>query len=311
MGNSINFPKNYDVYVLKAIRFLEKGNLQEAEEYIKKAYNLEEKRTAVMLYTSILTENGKTEEALEIAKKHLSIFESTEENQLFYLSLLKKQRQFIQAETLFKKWEKQKQLPISEEWARMEHQIASEKDEMVKEEIKAKKILTERFSKLGDFTPEQQMSFLQEVDKIPIDQFQKITRSLLLHPYVSNESKTVLIHLLIEQESILSYQILWFDELKEINPSLLDPLERQKVFKTVHSILEKKLEKNPSLLAMIQQEADCHFFRLYPFIEEVVTDSAEWAHYYLETYDSQFIPQEKENLSSNMREWFEHLTLEP
>lgn len=313
MGNAIDFPKNYDIYLVKALRFLQKGNLQEAESFIEKAYMLKQEKAATILYTSILAERGKYEKAKKIADEHMNLYEFKEENQLFYLTLLVKLRRFLQAESLVKKWRKEKQSSPSEKWIQMEQAIANEKEKMVEEDRKNKAAIAEKLSRLGNYSVEQQITLLQNAGELSSTLLQKITRSLLLNPYVANESKTVLIHLLIEQEAHGKFQMMWFDEIREIEPKKIGTLDQQSSFSSVHQVLEKQLSSNPSLLSMIQQEADRHFFQLYPFMDEVIVSPEEWAGYYLSMYDTQeqedsMEKTEYSSINRQMRQWFDRLT---
>ncbi len=311
MGNSIPFPKNYTMYVLQAVRFLETGFIEEAEQAIENAYAIEQTRTAIILYATILAEQGKIDKAHSLAEKHQDVFEETPEHQLFYLTLLKKQQLFLQAETLMKKWEThQPALKESAGWIELAHTLSTEKDAYEHEQRQQQKKRVENFQKLGEFNREQQMSLLQEASHIPRRLFQQIARSLLVHPYVANESRTILLHILREQGATGSFQMLWFDEIKEVKPQTLEPLDEMTLFKQVHTLLEEQLEKNPSLLAMIQQEVDRHLLRVYPFLEEVITDPVEWTSYYLAAYYGE-VAIEEGRLSASMKAWFDQLTREP
>src|SRR5690625_2898703 len=115
MGDAIEFPKNYDIYLIKAMSNLQQGNLKKAEEFVEKAYQLKKENASNILYTSILVEQGNYVQAKEIAEEFFHLYESTEGYQLFFLSILVNLQQFHQAESLIQRWEKQK-TGITESW---------------------------------------------------------------------------------------------------------------------------------------------------------------------------------------------------
>src|SRR5699024_4832597 len=155
---------------------------------------------------------------------------------------------------------------------------------------------------------EQQISILQEAGTLPVPLFQKLARSILLNPLVTNEAKTIVIHYLIEQESNESFQMMWFDELREIVPVGIGTLDAKQSFWEVHRYLEEKLETNPTLQVMIQQEMDRHLFKLYPFMDDIIVSPEEWAGYYLEKDDETYHQTAaNQNEDSEIKQWFDRL----
>ena len=308
MGDAIDFPKNYDIYLIKAVRNLQKGNLLEAERYVEQAYALKKGKTANILYSSILAERGNFEEAKEIADENFGLYEKTEEKQLFYLTLLLHLRMFLQADTFLKKWRKNASRENAEKWEKMEETLAKEKEKMKREEKEKQKQVTQKLGNLSAFPPEEQVRILQESEIVPESVFQQLASSLLIHPYVFQASKTILLHDLLSRKAASSFSLLWFNEVKEVRPSLLLPLTEQPIYKAVHRVLENVTEKNPTLQAMIEMEMDRHLFELYPFAEEVILFPEEWVGYYLALYDEsshQVIKQERSH--QRMKEWFDRL----
>ena len=284
MGDAIDFPKNHDIYLIKAAHYFELGDFKKAEEYIEKAYRLKKTNTSNVLYATILFEREKFEEAKDIADEFFHIYERKEETKLFYMSLLVKLRQFIQAETLTNKWKIKTNELYSEQWEDMMEEIEIEKNIMYQEEKAKQQRIIEEFKKMSAYPLEHQFGILQEINNIPRPIFQQYSRAHLVHPDTSNEMKTILLQYLIDQGSTDQYHIEWFGQIREVVPNDVVSFEQNPIFVKIQSYLEDELSNSPTSLNMIEQEVNRHLIKLFPFIDEVVSDAKMWVDLYLEKY---------------------------
>lgn len=98
MGEKIEFPNNYSMYLKNAEIQLKKNEPIKALHYIELAYAINKELNINAFYVSVLVQLERYEEALEIFEDFKEINIKKIEHLSLYVHLLIKNQRFIQAE---------------------------------------------------------------------------------------------------------------------------------------------------------------------------------------------------------------------
>lgn len=301
------------MYMLKAVEHIHTGDAYEALNLLEKAYELKQDHTVNMLYTSTLVQTGKYEEALEIANDMPDFYKKEDKRCLLYVSILLKNHLFLQAEVIIQRKLKETYSPFYKEWKNAEKllQYEREQEELVRRN--EQKSLIKKLYALADLSLEGQLHTVEQAETLDIDTLRKVGTVIFGNPYVHTLSKSAFLQFLIKHKDTSTYQFEWFDEVRNLVPSELQLFDETTVVKETRRILEEKLTQNPSMLEIVSPEVEFHLMKLYPFIEEVVTDPVKWIDLYLKIYDESQQDDEgwAKHLDEEQREmfqWFQRLT---
>lgn len=313
VGEKIEFPKNYELYLKQAMEQFNAGNMQEAANYFKEAYSIEQDKTVNTFYVTALYQIGAYRKAKEIADTQFVFYQSEERLYAFYTSVLIKAHFFDQATQIIKKeLTKMKNLDSIAVWQALSEMNINEKaeDEHQKEK-RHQEILKNAFS-MGNQSFEKQAQTIKEIETLPLDLFIKAAKTLLANPFVNGIAKASVIEHLILHQVNESFTIEWFTEQRTIVPIKLTMLAKNKTVQIVAALLKEEIENNdPVLYQAIHQEANLHFMLLYPFIDEVITLPDYWIDLYRERYE---IDYQAEMIDSTahllMKEWMKKLNEE-
>lgn len=310
MGEKIDFPKNYDLYLKKAMSYFKIGNMEEAIPYFAKAYQLKKEDKINTFYTTALYQIGSYQEAKEIAEEKLTFYQTEEKLYAFYTSILIKAHYFEEATNIITKEQhkigKPKNLEVWETLAK--NCLEEVENKRLQEEKKHKLILKQSFS-IGDKAYSEQAALMQELKLVPKDIYIQAAKIMLSNPFVNGLIKATLIEGLIAKECSEIIKITWFDEERQIIPTHLKPLEENQTVETVKKIIEEQVAiHNPSLFQLINEEVNLHVILLYPFIEEVITIPSIWVKLYQQKYDMEkTIIIEESVEQKKMVEWMNRL----
>ena len=146
MGEKIEFPKNYEMYLKKAIDSFDLGNMEEAILFFGEAYAIHQEPRVNTFYVTALYQNREYKQAKIIADKEIDYYKSEDNLNLFYVTILIKGHFFIQAEKIVK--EKLSQTNDSElKWHSQLESIEKEKEQVkMQNEKKYKSIVRNIFS---------------------------------------------------------------------------------------------------------------------------------------------------------------------
>lgn len=313
MGEQIEFPKNFKMYMLKAVEYIHTGETYKALELLKKAYDLKQDHTVNMLYTSTLAQTGKYEQALEIANDMPAFYKKDDKRYLLYVSILLKNHLFLQAEVIIQRKLKESYSPFYKEWLNAEKLLKREreKDELVRRN--EEKTLIKKLYALADLPLEGQLNTVDQANKLDLDSLRKIATVILGNPFVHTLAKSAFLQYLIQYKDTTTYSFEWFDEIRQITPSEMLLFDEMEVVKKTRSCLEEQLNQNPSLFDLVKPEMEFHLMKLYPFIQEVVTDPNKWVDLYIKLYN----PGESEqsgllhsldNEQKKMLQWIKKMT---
>ena len=313
MGERIEFPKNYEVFINKGLEYFESDNTKEAVSSFEKAYAIKQEPRINSFYATALYQNGEYEKAKAIADKEIDYYMSEENLTLFYVSILIKGHYFVQVEKIVKnKLSKTNDSDLN--WHAQLERIEKEKEYVRIQNIKKYEVIMKDVFSMGNQSFEQQAQTLKKAKELPLKQFVKAASSLLGNPYVNGIVKTTVIEYLVEQRIEKELTLEWFNEQRMIKPSDLLPVNESKAVKEVEQILKETIENNnPVLFQAILQEANLHFMLLYPFIDEVIESPDEWVALYLKRYGQVHELSIKQTLSLNKNtseKWMQRLNEE-
>ncbi|WP_414840181.1 tetratricopeptide repeat protein [Carnobacterium sp. TMP28] len=310
MGEKIEFPKNYETYLKKAIDSFDSGNMKEAIIFFEKAYAIKQELRIHSFYVTALYENGEYKKAKIVADKEIDYYESEDNLILFYVTILIKGHFFIQAEKIVK--EKLAQTNDSDlKWHSQFERIEKEKEQVrIQNEKKYESLIRNIFS-MGNQSFEKQACTLKEAKELPLPQFIKAASSLLSNPYVNSIVKTTTIDYLIDRKVKDEMVLEWFGERRIIKLMEILPIVKTKAVQEIERILKETIENNdPILFEAISQEANLHFMILYPFIDEVIKSPNDWVTLYLKRYNQlhEGSRDEKESLEQKkIKKWMYRL----
>ncbi|WP_028274438.1 tetratricopeptide repeat protein [Atopococcus tabaci] len=307
MGDKIEFPKNYERFLLKGTELMNNGNVHEAVTYFEKAYDCKKEKVSNTLFVTALYETGQYQEAVDVAEEMIAAYEGNEYRYIFYVTLLIKAKRILQAEAIIKK-----QLEVHgsfrDQWLKLAQTLDAEKEKM-NQEVKAyEQTLLKKMYAVGDLSLEEQLLLMEEVKKLPDRLQENGCRAVLQNPFATEITKTAALHYLKELGLTEEVEFLWFNERRSIRPVDLYDWEEHPVTIGVQARLKNATEKNPSLSALILQEAQLHLMQLYPYLGEVITDPGKWSDLYLTQYGEKAMPETQTTEEETMLGWFRKLS---
>lgn len=307
MGDKIEFPKNYERFLLKGTELMNNGNVHEALTYFEKAYECKKEKISNTLFVTALYETGHYQEAVDVAEEMISAYEGNEYRYIFYVTLLIKAKRILQAEAIIKK-----QLDVHgslhDQWLQLAQTLNTEKEKMNQEVRAYEQTLLKKMYAVGDLSLEEQLLLMEEVKKLPNRLQENGCRAVLQNPFATEITKTAALHYLKELGLTEDVEFLWFNERRSIRPVDLYEWEDHPVTREVQDRLEQGTEKNPTLSALILQEAQLHLMQLYPYLEDVITDSGKWSELYLTQYGEKKMPEIQTSEEEAMLRWFQKLS---
>lgn len=310
MGDRIEFPNQYDIYIKKGLAAMQAGQWYEAEKLFGSAYQLKQTAESNYLYFTVLTELGHFHEAAQLCEDMMTYYIEDDVLYSMYIEVVIKSEQFLKAESLLLEKIKTSTGELAKDkWQKQLDDLNQIRQEVVYEKEKQDKILERRLYSLSEYTSLEQLEILKEVSSLPQKTLRKAYYSLLVNPFVSQIAKTFCLLALLEQEETAAADLMWFGEDKKVDLSRLEILEKHPIVQELQQLLEEELYKDPLEMRMIHQELSFHLMQIYPFIEEVIQDS----HFWLKLYMNRYLYHSEENSYKNkeeikMYEWFERLT---
>lgn len=313
VGEKIEFPKNYELYLKQAMEQFNAGNMQEAAYYFKDAYSIEQDKTINTFYVTALYQIGDYRKAKEIADTQFAFYQSEERLYAFYTSVLIKAHFFDQATLIIKKeLAKMKNLDSIAVWQALSEMNANEKAEDKLRKAKRHQEILENAFSMGNQPFEKQAQTIKEIETLPLDLFIKAAKTLLANPFVNGIAKASVIEHLILHQIDEPFTIDWFTEQRTVVPINLTMLTRNKTVQNVEDLLKEEIENDdPVLYQAIHQEANLHFMLLHPFVDEVIASPSYWIDLYRERYEPDYQAKAVDSTTHLlMKEWMEKLNVE-
>lgn len=314
MGERIDFPGNYELYLKKAIQTFQSGNIEEACQLFKEAYAIRQEPSVNAMYVSALYQLEDYETAKEIADDKKNLYENDESLYNLYTTILIKNQLFVEAERIIQKKLAQKNLTASskEMWKATKNSLDYETNKQQQDKKKRNQDLLKEILAMGDKSFEYQATLVKDMKEMDRESHKLGARSILRNPFVNEIVKSTVLEILIDHKSDEEFELYWFNQRRFVTPANLTSLEDEKVVQSISGALKEKFEdNNPSLYYALLQEMNLHFLLLHPYIEEAITDADEWlalnfSRYNLENEDKDESAKENED----MKQWLKRLSTE-
>lgn len=272
MGEQIEFPKNFNMYMSKVMACLRKGNIEEAIHYMKKAYAIKEEASLNMLLVSSLLQTGHYHEAYELADEKKEFYESDEKRLLIFVEVLLENKQILQAEKYISKSLQSPVIQYRDSWERLEARIDQLKHQQDEAKKEAENKTVRDLYSLASLNTLEQFSKIEEIYALPNSKLDEAAPAVFTNPFVHPLVRATMLSLLAERGLDKTYDFRWFDEIKEVDPISILPLEENPRTVELFDIMNDKLSQNPSLFQLVKNEIDTVLLILYPFEEEVIEE---------------------------------------
>lgn len=311
MGEKIEFPKNYTMYLKKAEQNLQQNDAIRALHYIELAYAIKKEPNVNALYVSILVQLERYKEALEMADDFEPMYKNDIQQNALYLFLLIKNHRFVTAESYLRESAEKERLPTEK---------VIQLESLLKEEIILKKKqhqadmdeLQKKLFSLAELGLEEQLKVVEEA--IQLNQSELITAVpfVMDNPFVSQIVKSFYLQTMILKNIDYNFRFKASGMKAEINPSQLTSFNEHPVTLAVNEQLDQSLEKNPSLLMAIKPELNFNLLKVFPYLETVIENAKEWVNlsiqFYAPEYENPDINPSLSESEKRMIEWIKKLS---
>lgn len=311
MGEKIEFPKNYIMYLKKAEQNLQQNEAITALHYIELAYAIKKEPNVNALYVSILVQLERYQEALEVAEDFEPMYKNDIQQNALYLFLLIKNQRFVTAESYLKEATEKERLPtekivqleslLKEEIILKEKQHQADMDELQK-----------RLFSLAELGLEEQLKVVEEA--VHLNQSELVTAIpfVMDNPFVNQIVKSFYLQTLISKNIDYDFQFTTCGIEEDINPSKLTAFNEHPIILAVNERLDQSLEKNPSLLMAIKPELNFNLLKVFPYLETVIENANEWVNlsiqFYATEYEKPHINPSLSGREKRMVDWIKKLS---
>ncbi|MER2063006.1 MAG: hypothetical protein ABS873_00005, partial [Alkalibacterium sp.] len=167
MGDQIEFPKNFNMYMTRVMEHLREGDVINAINYMKKAYAIKEEDTLNVLLVSSLLQAGEHEEALNIATEKESFYTSDEKRLLIFVEILLENNQVLLAEKYIKDQLSSEAVNYSDSWKRLDSRLTEIKKVQDDNRRKAEEKIVRDLYSLASLNTLEQFSLMNKVYSLP------------------------------------------------------------------------------------------------------------------------------------------------
>ncbi|OJF92493.1 hypothetical protein [Alkalibacterium sp. 20] len=311
MGEQIEFPKNFNMYMAQVMSCLREGNVEKAVIQMKKAYAIKDAESLNILLVSSLLQMGHYQEALELANEKNYFYESDEKRLLIYVEVLIENNQILQAEKYIKDSLSSSAIKHKDSWSRLEEKLDQSKRQQEENKRKAEEKTVKELYSLASLNTLEQFSKIEDIYTLPNDKLEKVAPHVFVNPYVHPLVRATLFSLLAERGIDRQYNYLWFEETEEINPGDTTSIEDNPTVKELMNVMNDKLMQNPSLYQIVKNEIDTLFLMLYPFEEKVIKRDGveEWVNSVIQAIEPDFLTEEKidDKKRKNISRWIKKI----
>ncbi|GEQ32682.1 tetratricopeptide repeat protein [Marinilactibacillus psychrotolerans] len=310
MGEKIEFPNNYSMYLKNAEIQLKKNEPIKALHYIELAYAINKELNINAFYVSVLVQLERYEEALEIFEDFKEINIKKIEHLSLYVHLLIKNQRFIQAEAFLAQLKDTGQI-AKKELMHMEKLLEKELQIEEQQRMHKKNELKKKLFALSDLAREEQLKIVDEVNLLSSDELARAIPFVMNNPFVDSLAKSFYLQNLVSLNVDINFEFETLGISRSINPAKLNTFNEEPMVVEINRQLDIQLEKNPSMLMSIKPELNFHLLKMYPFAMEIVDNPIRWVELYIYrysheseefNYDLEFSSSEKK-----MMEWIKKL----
>ncbi len=290
MGEKIQFPKNYDRFILLGQEALDQENFSLAAENFEKAYQFKQDFSLNFILVTALMELGQYQKARQLAEEQLDEYYKVSDLLIVYITLLIYTQDFIKAHEIVNDQIDHMLEPQVQRWVLMKEQIERAEAHYV---TTAKKKINEILAKAGhlkDFLLKDQLIYAGEIHLLPTEEFvlisKKIIKSCNMHSLIKASVLEELAKLKVKE----AVDYCWIDQqVYQVFPMELENITEPASYQQLADFIEKKtMDDDPILYQALMTEIRLHFALLYPFADREVKDPKLWALSYLLDYSENF-----------------------
>lgn len=279
------FPLNSAAYLRKARLFLKEDKNKEALDSIEKAYELDKDIQINVFYAFMLSRFERYEEALEIMNREKSIYLNNENQAAFYVEMLIKTRNFIEAEYLIQKYQHNSTGIHEQIWEKLEQVLKQERERATLEASIRREEIKRTLRELGQYSYMVQVSKVREAEILDLSELQEVAQIILVSTEISGTVQRYFLELLSNKGDQNVYSFQWFNQIKKVCPMELPKFAEIELVNEITEIMEEKLAKYPDLEMRVKIEVMHDLLLLYPYIEETIKDVDFWVDTYINELD--------------------------
>ena len=271
--NVVVFPGTVEQLLSQANEYAEQNQYHLANEKFEEVlqYAPDDER-ALSVYAYSLYEAHDFKKAKDICERLLEIgpsmyFEAME----LYLTTCMQLRQFKQVEKIIESLLDEDVIPAEqlEKFQRLKNLNAdiAESKRLQEERDVAQAAMTTDLSTEQFFakTPVEQLMFVHELTAVNIRPIARQLKEIIEHEETHPFIKSLVLILLVEQEVLMDIHIKKFGRVQYVNPVELKLPTKMPRFQAITASVAERLEREPSILELIQSLIAKHAIVTYPF----------------------------------------------
>lgn len=298
-GKQIEFPKNKDVYLKKAVQEFQNEQLDDAVLHLEKALQLEDDVFVYPLYITTLLENNEEDRAKDfleskypdIAHKPVLV-----EIDMLYIRVLSACYELTLAQKVLQHRREyyQEVTEISYQWDILEQEIIEKEKAIDNETEQIQQEVLAQIEQVAQLPFYKQQSLLAQLNIFDGDAYFEHAQKLLvsaLHPLL----KTYLLEMLCERGYTTTIEMLWRKQLKSVVLEELLPVLESSFYSNSMAYIQE-LRMLDSEKEVLRQNVLLYVSILYPFMTEAMPDHR--------LFVQALQQRNKQQETSYQKEWF-------
>jgi len=257
-------------YVEKGQAAFADARYSEAAAELQSAYDLSQTVAINHLLVRALVADQQFKMAQGIAFEAATSYYDDKNDAELYLMILIKNQQFLKA------YEFIYALPQTMQ-AKMLAEVATNEQLFAQNQATTLKTIARQFYHLSDVSPYEQQERLQMANQLPLTEYLKGAKFLLVDPFLSVIGRVTIIDQLRRLHIQETVAMNWFDETLSITPSKLLPLEDMAIYQHIQTQLNQ-LEQSigPDLISVMSEQNHLMLMMAYPNLTTIITDEEAW-----------------------------------
>lgn len=313
MGDRIEFPLNGRIYFEKGVAAFEQGEQKQATKYLTKAVKYTNNVDVNLYCAFVLSAYQKYAKALAVMNKQKDFYLNNEKHAAFYVEILIKNKLFLEAEYIIQKYQLNSMTAEDEIWEKLEYELNNSRELYNFEEKMKRKDIIQSLRSLADCSPMVQTKTVEDAKILELSDLQKLAPAILSNHQLNENARRGFLELLIQRNDENEYSFLWLNQIRTVRPIELFEFSKISTVEHIFNLLKDKLSKNPDLYYWVEAEMLHDLLLLYPYIDEIITDTDFWIDLYIEQLDL-FDYVKKERLAVTkeeikMKEMIEYLNV--
>lgn len=277
----VEFPKNKQIYLKRAVDAYQEMNFDDALKYIEQLPVDQLDFYHRFLYASILFQMKKVDKAYDVVKDYEKQFLRKEESAILYVQILLHNRQFFRAQVIIQRFVR-KSAQLNSPWTAIDEYCQAMMN-FYNESMSHVRYSSEYETLIQKLDNSEHLTIAEQIELVTyLSETEDIhhhgaIRQVLLSLQINPLLQRGLLDTMVDQQSMTNISILWFDQIKDINLKKLTPFADQLLLNNVMQAADDLLlNENPTLNEMLADQLHLQLLLLYPFQERVITDSKFW-----------------------------------